>query len=92
MQVIHSIGVRRVIHGQIRFAAGAYHAVGVRLLDRGRQIAPVPSGWITGNNEVVSWSEDRRLEGPPFEITIEAYSIAEDWPHVVEIQLEVIPR
>lgn len=76
---------------KVMFPDGCLGAVGFRIYDRGRQLAPLPSGWIGGrNNETIEWMEMRRLEGPPYEIMIEAYNEADDWPHSLHFTFDIL--
>jgi hypothetical protein len=68
---------------EVYFRDGCLDAVGVRILDGGRQIAPFPSGWLRDNNRHITWSENRQLEGPPYVLVVEGYSLALDWPHTI---------
>lgn len=82
-------GVGFLRRASILFPAGSLGLIGIRLLDEDRQFAPLPSGWITDNDKEVSWSENRRLQGPPYRVKVQGYSNALDWPHTISIKLEV---
>jgi hypothetical protein len=84
-----NVGVRRLKRAEILFPNGCLGTVGVRLLEGNRQLAPLPSGWLRDNDRVIAWEENRILEGPPFNVRVEGYSLARDWPHTVVIRLEV---
>jgi hypothetical protein len=69
------------------FRDGCLDAIGVRLLERGSQIAPLPAGWLRDNNKHITWTESRHLNGPPWELTLEGYSLALDWEHTIDIKV-----
>jgi hypothetical protein len=70
---------------------GCLGTVGIRFLDYGAQFAPLPSGrWITGNDNILRWRERRRLSGSPHRLIIEGYSDALDYPHTIEIKMEIV--
>jgi len=81
-----------VDHVSIAFEDGCFRTVGVRLLSRNRQFAPhdPPGGWLFGNNEKVEWREEHTLDGPPYLIDIQTHSMAADYPHEVEVRLEIV--
>ncbi len=81
-----------VDHVSIAFEDGCFRTVGVRLLNRDRQFAPrdPPGGWIYGNNEIMLWREEYKLDGPPYRVEIETHSLAADFAHEVEVRLEVV--
>lgn len=90
LQQINSLGGRRIEYGEIIFPDGPLGLTGVRLLDNGKQISPLPSGaWLTGNNRAISFIRNYVMEGPPYMFMIEAYNDADDWPHTPVIRLEV---
>lgn len=74
---------------EIEFPDGCLNAVGIRVYDNGKQIAPLPTGWLTGNGRIIEWYENTRLEGPPWVIVIEGYNDAIDWPHTPVLRFEV---
>jgi hypothetical protein len=69
----------------VLFPGGCLGVVGVRFSLGGVQFAPL-TGWLHGNDEVVTWPENRSL-GPDPRVVIDAYSDAIDWPHTLEIRL-----
>ena len=71
---------------EVYFRDGCLDAVGIRILDHDRQIAPMPHGWLRDNNYHIAWNEYIRLEGAPWVLTVEGYSIALDWEHVVTVR------
>lgn len=71
------------------FPAGVLGSVGVRMLEGGSQLAPMPSGWVFGNNEMLVWTINRRLQGPPYRIVLEGYSRALDWSHTITFRMEM---
>lgn len=79
----------KLIAIELEFPAGTLNTTGIRILERGKQVFPYPSGWKFGNDETVKARLNWRCEGPPYEILVEGYSIAIDWPHTVTIDLEV---
>ena len=68
---------------EVYFRDGCLDAVGVRISDNSRQLAPMPSGWLRDNNNHIAWAENKRLEGPPYILIVEGYSIALDWEHTI---------
>lgn len=72
----------------VMFPPGALGAVGVKMLEGGTQLAPMPSGWTFGNAETIIWQIDRRLQGPPYRLVFQGYSIALDWAHTITFRLE----
>ena len=81
---------RVVDAASIYFEDGCYNGVGVKFLNRGRQFAPFGSGWVTGNDCTISWNEELTLEESPYKIEILTYNLAADYPHVIEVRIEVI--
>jgi hypothetical protein len=75
---------------EIIFPNGPAGVVGVRVLDEGRQIAPIPSGWIFGNDDKIPWHDGRRLQGPPYRVIFQGFSNAIDWPHTINLRLEIV--
>lgn len=80
-------GVGRLMGVQVVFLEGSLGAIGIRLMDENRQFAPLPSGWMYDS---ASWGENKRLQGPPYRVTVQGISTALDWPHKVRIRLELI--
>lgn len=68
---------------EVYFRDGCLDAVGVRILEGDRQIAPAFTGWIKDNNNHIAWNEYRHLEGAPYVLVIEGYSLAIDWEHTI---------
>ncbi len=89
IRALNSLGGRRIDYGEVWFQNGALGVVGIRFLDNGRQIAPLPEGWITGNDVTVAWIRGYEMEGPPYAFMTEVYSDAEDWPHLLTVRMEV---
>ena len=85
--VLHH-GGRRLHYASILFPNGCFNVVGIKLMDDYSQFAPLPSGWIFGNDRVVAWSENIHLSDT-HRITIQGYSLAEDWPHTPIVYLEI---
>lgn len=83
------IGAGHILGFNVLFPAGCLGAVGVRLLDRDSQIAPLGSGWVIDENKSVGWSEDRRLTGPPYLLRAEAFNEAIDYSHSLNIRVIV---
>lgn len=74
----------------LRFPRGCAGLVGIRILDRSLQIAPLPApNWIALDGESIRWTENRKLQGSPYEITIEAYNQDDTYPHTVAVFLEL---
>ncbi len=76
-----SVGILNEV--EIYFRDGCLDAVGVRILEGDRQFAPFPAGWIHDNNNHIYWNEYRHLEGAPYVLVIQGYSIALDWEHTI---------
>lgn len=76
----------------VYFRDGCLDAVGVRIEGAGSHpIAPLPGGqWFKDNNYHIVWSEGTILEGPPFLVYILGYSLAVDWPHIIDVRMEII--
>ncbi len=72
----------------IMFPDGTLGAVGVRVSQNGRPFLP-QTGWLRDNNKTVSYSPFLRMEGGPYLINLEGYSLASDWPHTIYFTLEV---
>jgi hypothetical protein len=70
------------------FPDGCKGAVGVRVFDWGQQIIPV-NGWIADNDKDINMQVNRKLQGPPFQLFIQGYSLAVDWPHTIGVRLEI---
>lgn len=87
VEILMRPGVGKILTCQVLFPEGAMGAVGVRLMDENTQFAPRPSGWFYDS---ASWYENRRLQGPPYRVTIQGISEALDWPHSVRIRMEII--
>lgn len=68
---------------EVYFRDGCLDAVFVRIMEGDRQFAPMPSGWLHDNNNHIYWKESKHLEGPPYVLKVEGYSIALDWPHTI---------
>ncbi len=68
---------------EVYFRDGCLDAVGVQIKEGDRQFAPMPSGWLRDNNNHVAWNEYRHLEGPPYRLKVEGYSLALDWEHTI---------
>lgn len=78
---------------EVYFRDGCLDAVGIRILERGRQLAPMPDNtWLRDNNNHIAWSEYRRLEGSPYELAVEGYSIALDWTHTIDVKFYMSMR
>jgi hypothetical protein len=86
VEILIRPGLGRVLTCQILFLEGSLGAVGVRLMDENCQFAPRPSGWFFDS---ASWVENRKLQGPPFRVTVQGYSTALDWSHSIRIRLEI---
>jgi len=71
----------------IRFPKRAGLAA-IRLIDRGFQFAPLGSGWIRADQVEVSFFAGRRLEGPPYEITIQGYNTDDTFSHTCQLRIE----
>jgi hypothetical protein len=89
VQAVLTPGVRFIRSVEIMFPNGCLGAVGVRLLEDGRQFAPLPFGWIRDNNRVIAWRETKQLGGPPYRITVQGISNASDWPHTISFRMEI---
>ncbi len=68
---------------EVYFRDGCLDAVGIRIKEGDRQFAPMPTGWLHDNNIHMYWDEKRHLEGPPYLLKIEGYSLALDFPHTI---------
>lgn len=85
-----SVGESTVTSVRIRFPRGCAGLVGVRLLDRSMQFAPLPApGWIVADGESIIWKENRKLAGSPFEISIELYNEDDTYPHTIGVYVEI---
>ncbi len=74
---------------KVQFPRGCAGLVGVRLLDRSMQFAPLPApGWIVADDAVIGWAENKKLAGSPFEISIELYNEDDTYPHVISVYVE----
>lgn len=62
-----------------QFPPGVLLSVGVRLLDRGKQIFPA-DGWARGDGNTITCQVDQNLTSPPL-LVIEGISEAEDYNH-----------
>lgn len=82
-----SLGSRFITRIGIQFPAGCYGAVGVRILDTNHILAPTTGGWIRGDNQFIEWPENLKVNGPPWRVTLEGISIADDWPHTIGFYL-----
>ena len=80
--------VRRLVAISFEFPPGCMGAVKVRALESGRPIAP-QNGWYYGDSGIKTVTLSRRLEGPPYRITIQGYSTALDYPHTIAIYAEL---
>ena len=81
-----------VVACEVAFPDGPLGTLGIRLLDREKQFAPDPRAsntWILDNDRNVSWIEDHRLDGPPWEIRIEGYNLAADHEHTAQVRIEI---
>ena len=74
----------------VYFEDGCYNAVGVALRNRDKQFAPYGEGWIVGNDGTISWNEEYILEQAPYKIEILTYNLAVDYPHRVELRIELV--
>lgn len=80
--------VPRLLSIDIGFPPGCAGAVKVRVLEGGRQIAP-QNGWYYGDAGTKTIVLNRMLEGPPYNLTVQGYSTAQDYPHTIEIYAEL---
>lgn len=87
--VVLSAGVGNLDTVTIMFPDGVLGSVGVRVLEEGRQIVPMPSGWLYDNANTVSVAINRRLQGPPYRLVFQGISRALDWPHKIVFRLEM---
>lgn len=71
----------------IYFPDGALDSTFVRVLEGGRQLFPA-SGWVAGNNETIADDSNHRLTDLR-RLVLEGYSLAEDWPHTIQISFKV---
>lgn len=71
----------------ILFPLGCYNVVGIRLLEEGRQFEPVGGGWFYGDNRAIEFNSYRRMSDLK-RLTIQGYSLAEDWPHRIIVMVE----
>lgn len=72
----------------VRFPRGCAGLVGVRLLDRSSQFAPLPApGWLVADGETIDWVENRRLMGGPWVVTVEGYNTDTIYPHTLQVVL-----
>jgi hypothetical protein len=62
----------------VGFPPGSLGSVFARVSDYGSQILPL-SGWINSDTSI---QYNRRLTDQP-RLVLEAYSVAEDWPHTI---------
>ena len=92
IEVIVPVNRPMVQSVHVYFPDGPLGAVGIRLKDRDSQFAPAhPTyGWILDNDRVVEWEEAHKLDGPPWEIRIEGYNIADDHAHNIQIRMTVV--
>lgn len=77
---------------ELAFPDGPFGAMGIRLMDRGKQFAPDPrasNAWIRDNQENVAWSEEHELDGPPWKIQIEGYNLSGSNDHRVQIRIGI---
>jgi len=73
----------------VRFPRGCAGLVGVRLLDRSMQIAPLPApNWIVADGESIRWGENRKLSGSPWFVEVETYNEDTIYPHAVSVYVE----
>ena len=88
-EVILKPGVGNIRSIEILFPDGCLGLVGVKIMDENNPIAPLPSGWLRDNNKTIAWAENRRLQGPPYRLVIHGISYAIDWPHTIEVRMEI---
>lgn len=86
-RLLISPGARQITSIAVLFPDGCLNAVGIRFVDAGSQFAPIGSGWIIDNNNLVLWPENHELTGPETSLSIETYSQAEDWPHTLQVRI-----
>jgi hypothetical protein len=80
---------RRLAMCSVVFPDGCLYAVGVRIKSYGTFIIPFNVGWIIGNNEHLDFYPNIILEGPSYKVEVETCNYAVDYPHTVNISLEV---
>lgn len=81
LEIRPTVGIIKAI--EVYFRDGCLDAVGVRIKDGDRQFAPMPCGWLRDNNNHIYWQEYKHLEGAPYVIKVEGYSLALDWEHTI---------
>jgi hypothetical protein len=70
----------------ITFPQGCAGLVKARVLDRGNAIAPMGGGWFTGNGETINAQCGKALEGPPYYLTLEAFSTDDTYQHTLTVR------
>ncbi len=77
--------------GRIKFPDRCASQVGLRIMDKGRQIAPKTLGsWFLGNDEAIQFDGPYTLEGPPYRLDFIAYNLDPVFQHTLQVVLEFI--
>lgn len=83
------IGIRTILRAGVLFPNGCFNSTAIRLELDGVTFAPLPSGWIRGNDIFFQWYENRKSNDAGL-FSIVGYSIAEDYDHTPVVYLEII--
>ncbi len=82
-----------VVGGKIDFPPGLPGPAGllhVRLTSRGMPIWPFTGEFVAGNaGDTFQWTGYQRLDGPPWQLTLEGYNTDDTYPHTASAVVEV---
>lgn len=88
IEKVVSLGLPLIQSIGVLFPSGCLAAVGVRLIDNGKQFLPV-SGWLRDDGKLREFKPFYRMGGGGnYRLVIQGYSVALDWPHTITFSLE----
>lgn len=82
------IGFNWLLSLGVLFPDGCLNSTGVFIALDGVRVAPLPAGWIRGNNIYFEWLEERNVYDAGL-LSMFGYSIAEDYSHSPVFYLKV---
>jgi len=78
---------------EIKFPAGCHGMVKVRLFRWEAQLVPLNrDGWITGDDEPVTYNLYYELEDEPYQLKFIGASPGTSYDHTITVRIEILPK
>src|SRR5260221_4363276 len=76
-------GLPVVESGRVSIPTGPVGLAYVRLRTRAMPIFPVDGTYLNGDGELLDFAGYWRMDGPPWQITLEGYNLDDTYPHTI---------